>query len=1840
MGRPKAGMRPSRVLVLALAAVGVMVVPGSARIRYMNFLPIEKPIYRAPSALPTQPNPATVTDRPAWVPVSDPSAGVNPYTGVAGGQTLPTVIHDWLSLDVDRGGTAVGTYVFRWGDLRRIKVDVDLDLVFGVIGTNPGVPAYVPGSAADLDGDGTREDGFMGVSWAVLRLVGPDQNPFTYDGGPVPLTNTDERPRAWILMDYLIDRYPGDGTPDRYTVDTNTDGTMDTDPVLNAQPSTIIQNGGASGTRLTLYFDVDLTPSPGFGILPGGLPSGDYRAQWWSSALNWWGAGPALYDTWESRTAGGMLKTNPATGAPLNRFGPGNGPAGSGSRGLSATPDGVVDGYDAPLVERDRYWDPGYWTVEGIDLYLYSNPNDPADPTTPPVPAIPNPPVTATSYHPGDVVALANDVTTPAGWTASQKVTYTGDARDYFIVANPVNLEVWGDSARRFSFYGNAAEGTATLADSSAAVPANFREKAPPDADARALANVTRQYNYANGNRSFFTRTPATGVHTAPYQDSFNGYTAGGTAWMDDDVNRGLALPVLDLFDKTHGRMVEFVPDSARGWGTSAGVYIENASHIDLGSISPVGTALIRAEAAPLQIVSRVTGALGEEYRVQGRDYRGRTVPNTDYPTIPESAVQLSTYGGTDLTDGGITLPWRGSPDANLSEDGRTPPTDSAVPANYRKLDIDYPADPGVLTPPEREDGLIDGLLNEAPIRVSISIPKHQSPLSTAEIGPVSGGTLPFLYETAAPLEDGRDTDDNRRLPFYMLYEDDAGLLGTPWGTTDQNRRSTPAVDYRRPLPLPATSVAEDEAYMMRVYIDTNGNGRLDRENVEAFRGAFGAELAGDVEQRASYGWLASEPYRCFAVRVRILPDATVVQVSETVDFGTVGHDQSLTNGEPYGYAPHRKLGLRTDGNLPLGLIPSTTGGGGQLGVGFVTTHLGSDSSELGVTMPAERVEPDYVTPQLWSLMASRAGESVPSSRVFIDNPDLANFPSPFAYDPGEEAGNVRLYIGPMTPLGTYAGNGWAFVNTIDSGDPGVYDPPSADPSSPVPYDWLSVASSVLKVRVSEAPLPPRFGFGNLPYDPYIPDPADPADPGAPADQNQVDRANVGNLDTNWVETDPTVIVHLATDGSGTMDNLPIPSFTRDDLQVEMVFSSNRPRPGSSDTGYPRNWNLWHGQMAPPAAPDPFHPVFVPEAPTLYAEDPVAEGVNPPEPAFPNLESWRHYGASFDQTGDVLAWVLSSEWEGGGQVAVQQHIGVSSRAGNFNDKIYFRIDAHRPEGVRPFIADVGDPLVDGLYLFYYAGSGNNRRVYYAKVIDTAGTADDLSDDRLVGPVELRLMRQNCPRYEPSTTGVTAAGTEFSAEPWVFADRYLDAGQTRPCVGILFSGRSLSKGDDDIFYARLRLDHAFGDPERYARTAAGPFDAPSPLNPATTLSYEDPRLPFDREDHQGEVRVATEDEVLAPLPEGTVGAGESTTGAAQTAVFASRHVDWRWGWPVAADDGDTDPNTGDPAGGNWIEIRVQEFAGGAWADVAGQTWDTFTEDPATGLLFAMSPNGVRAIEIDPAAGLVRFNETRAQLADPSTVPAANQRVLATYTARALRLTTSSFDEGQPAATIMPWAFDRTTDEPEVIHVPASVLDPGAQDPDALFDFIRPERLMLLFTRKTAQGQHVLYYQTLSVPLDPDDNTPYDERDPTWMFDDDNDRGKGDVWFPYQYTDSGPTAVPLERNVHESRVAPVAMPYVWWTRSLQDSAGVYLSAFRDFLTDSGLSTVVGPTTVWLFYATAAPHTPVDPESGAPVHLPDEGTYAADAPGDLDIFYGALSPRTIPTYRQDVDLSGIGT
>ena len=96
---------------------------------------------------------------------------------------------------------------------------------------------------------------------------------------------------------------------------------------------------------------------------------------------------------------------------------------------------------------------------------------------------------------------------------------------------------------------------------------------------------------------------------------------------------------------------------------------------------------------------------------------------------------------------------------------------------------------------------------------------------------------------------------------------------------------------------------------------------------------------------------------------------------------------------------------------------------------------------------PAERVEPDYVTPQLWSLMASRAGESVPSSRVFIDNPDLANFPSPFAYDPGEEAGNVRLYIGPMTPLGTYAGNGWAFVNTIDSGDPGVYDPPSADPS-------------------------------------------------------------------------------------------------------------------------------------------------------------------------------------------------------------------------------------------------------------------------------------------------------------------------------------------------------------------------------------------------------------------------------------------------------------------------------------------------------------------------------------------------------------------------------------------------------------------------------------------------------------------------------------------------------------------------------------------------------------------------------------------------------------------------
>ena len=344
-----------------------------------------------------------------------------------------------------------------------------------------------------------------------------------------------------------------------------------------------------------------------------------------------------------------------------------------------------------------------------------------------------------------------------------------------------------------------------------------------------------------------------------------------------------------------------------------------------------------------------------------------------------------------------------------------------------------------------------------------------------------------------------------------------------------------------------------------------------------------------------------------------------------------------------------------------------------------------------------------------------------------------------------------------------------------------------------------------------------------------------------------------------------------------------------------------------------------------------------------------------------------------------------------------------------------------------------------------------------------------------------------------------------------------------------------------------------------------------------------------------------------------------------------------------DDGDiTTPPAARPI--PWITIRVQDWDGAAWQDMGDDTdgdgvrdanfwvWDTFQEDTDTGLLFAANQNGVRQIEVDPSAGVVRFLEAQANAGGPSTLPRPEWRVVATYVPRVMRVTDNWTDDFQPSATVMPV---------ETITVPEPYILP-AGDPTVMLDFVRPERLMVTSKRRTPDGQPVLWYETLSRPAWV---AITGDADLTWMRDSDDDLDvftedlvAGVLSFD-AYRDVGPVEAPLERGVMETHAAvPVAVPYVYWTNASADVPYVGVDA------SVTPAMVVGPTIVSLFYTSASPYASVDPTdpAGVPTFDPDGAggagiRYGVDPGGDTDLFYGALSPRTIPTGRPDLPATG---
>ena len=107
---------------------------------------------------------------------------------------------------------------------------------------------------------------------------------------------------------------------------------------------------------------------------------------------------------------------------------------------------------------------------------------------------------------------------------------------------------------------------------------------------------------------------------------------------------------------------------------------------------------------------------------------------------------------------------------------------------------------------------LVDGHLDEVPIKVNVAIPPHQPSLNPLEMSTPSG-LQKFYYESTAPVEDATDANDPRRILNYMIFEADDGSLPNPWGDPNPDQRDRDA-DTRAKL-NPITSAVEGKRVIM-----------------------------------------------------------------------------------------------------------------------------------------------------------------------------------------------------------------------------------------------------------------------------------------------------------------------------------------------------------------------------------------------------------------------------------------------------------------------------------------------------------------------------------------------------------------------------------------------------------------------------------------------------------------------------------------------------------------------------------------------------------------------------------------------------------------------------------------------------------------------------------------------------------------------------------------------------------------------------------------------------------------------------------------------------------------
>jgi hypothetical protein len=698
-------------------------------------------------------------------------------------------------------------------------------------------------------------------------------------------------------------------------------------------------------------------------------------------------------------------------------------------------------------------------------------------------------------------------------------------------------------------------------------------------------------------------------------------------------------------------------------------------------------------------------------------------------------------------------------------------------------------------------------------------------------------------------------------------------------------------------------------------------------------------------------------------------------------------------------------------------------------------------------------------------------------------------------------------------------------------------------------------------------------------------------------------------------------------------------------------------------------WNLWAQVIdhvwADPAEPfRPVNPTFEPASDAfLVAGHPLgADGavggsgadsdlVAPPEPRFTAVASYRHMTPSvvrqtFLGEGTpplvILAWGLEVDWledpaDPNPETVRTYHLGgalVQSQDGflGFSElmgevifgPVFVDMEGGATFGPRPLIIpDPDDSTQFDIYMYYYSGTGGQRRMGYA-LWRVATTGEDAGLN-FQGSHELPVMT----RYGPGN--VRLDGLEYAKDPYLFADVWfgIDAvtggegwsggpiSDFPSDIGVVFSGRSTSFGTEDIFYTRF-------DPEiptnpNYDPTVAG----------SEPWTLAQPALYNPTNNNTGQVAFPEQiDAPLVPLRQEAIAAGQPPGNRHFRTYASEKWVDWIY-----------DADAG-------LEFAV--YVDGTPIAVPGD----WLEDPVTGYLFAENAGGGRTVEVDPTVGLVRF-------VDETLVPGETNLVTADFYPQTMRLTRASQDSAQPFVALLP---------PEVMSIPytEATATGTATGQMVRTDVELPLRMALIYKRYDAQGRMRVLYETFSMPFSAPSATAPGGQQLHWMKVSDPEDGAA-TWghpvinYPIDggtepipfYVDRQATHVPLDEAAGELYVTAQPVRYVWYTDArntdLSDPATAgRVPAFADLgptvsiaggpFGNQTLQEVVGPTVLWLMFSSTAeksiglqdlPTAPSEDwlnERWGVYGAGDEGaTYLYDA--DWDLYFGVLSPQAIP-------------